>query len=63
MTLHIGGGAGMVIMPDVVYDAYKSVKTDKAKVIYLSPQGKTLKQTKVENLSKEKHIILLCRTL
>lgn len=58
-----GGGAGMVMRPDVVYDAYKSVKTDNAKVIYLSPQGKVLNQEKVEELSKEEHIILLCRTL
>lgn len=58
-----GGGAGMVMMPDVVYDAYKSVKTDDAKVIYLSPQGKTLNQEKVKSLSNEKHLILLCRTL
>lgn len=55
-----GGGAGMVMMPDVVYDAYKSVQTEDAKVIYLSPQGKTLNQKKVEELSKEKHLILLC---
>lgn len=55
-----GGGAGMVIRPDVVYDAYKSVKKDGAKMIYLSPQGKVLNQEKVENLSKEEHLILLC---
>ena len=55
-----GGGAGMVMMPDVVYDAYESVKTPESKVIYLSPQGKTLNQQKVEELSKEKHLILLC---
>jgi len=55
-----GGGAGMVIRPDVVYDAYKSIKQENAKVIYLSPQGKGLNQKKVEALSKEKHIILLC---
>ena len=55
-----GGGAGMVMMPDVVYRAYQSVKTEEAKVIYLSPQGKTLNQKKVEELSKEKHLILLC---
>ena len=56
-----GGGAGMVMMPDVVYDAYSSV-TDKenAKVIYLSPQGKVLNQEKVKELSKENHLILLC---
>ncbi len=55
-----GGGAGMVMMPDVVYDAFESVKTDDAKVIYLSPQGKTLDQEKVKQLAKEKHLILLC---
>ena len=55
-----GGGAGMVLMPDVVYDAYKSVKTEKAKVIYMSPQGKKLDQAKVEELSKQEHLILLC---
>ena len=53
----------MVIRPDVVYDAYKKVKTKDAKVIYLTPQGKTLDQKKVQNLSKFKHIILLCRSL
>ena len=55
-----GGGAGMVIRPDVVYDAYKSVYDENAKVIYLTPQGKTLNQKMVEDLSKEKHLILLC---
>ncbi len=55
-----GGGAGMVIRPDVVYDAYQSVKSDDAKVIYMSPQGKVLNQKKVIELSKEKHLILLC---
>ena len=56
-----GGGAGMVMMPEVVYDAYNSIQSkEQAKVIYLSPQGKTLNQKKVIDLSKEKHIILLC---
>lgn len=55
-----GGGAGMVIKPDIVYDSYNSVKEEKAKVIYLSPQGNVLNQKKVEALSKEEHLILLC---
>ena len=55
-----GGGAGMVIRPDVVYDAYKSVKSENAKVIYMSPQGNKLDQKKVEELSKEQHLIILC---
>ena len=60
-----GGGAGMVIQPDVVYDAYKSVitnneKSEKTRVIYMSPQGKKLDQQKVEELSRQEHLILLC---
>ena len=55
-----GGGAGMVIKPDVVKDAYNSIKDENAKVIYLSPKGKVLNQSKVKELSKEKHLILLC---
>ena len=57
-----GGGAGMIMMPDVVYRAYQSIPDrETAKVIYLSPQGETLKQKKVEELSKQnQHYILLC---
>ncbi len=55
-----GGGAGMIMRPDVVYDAYESVKKENAKVIYLSPKGTKLNQKKVVELSKEDHIILLC---
>ncbi len=55
-----GGGAGMVMKPDVVYDAYESIKDKHAKVIYMSPQGKPLNQKKVEELSKENHLIILC---
>ena len=55
-----GGGAGMVIRPDVVYDAFKSIKRKNAKTIYLSPQGKVLNQKKVKELSLEPHLILLC---
>ena len=55
-----GGGAGMVMRPDVVYDAYKSVYEPNAKVIFMTPQGKTLSQKKVESLSREQHLIILC---
>ena len=55
-----GGGAGMLIRPDVVYDAYQSVKSEKSKVIYLSPKGNVLNQEKVETLAHEEHIIILC---
>lgn len=56
-----GGGAGMIMKADVVYNAYNSIEDkENAKVIYLTPKGKTLNQQIVKNLSKEKHLILLC---
>lgn len=55
-----GGGAGMLIRPDVVYDAYSSVSEENAKVIYMSPKGKVLNQNMVKELSKESHLIILC---
>ena len=55
-----GGGAGMVMKADVVYDAYESVQNTNSKVIFLSPQGKTLNQKKIQELAKEEHLILLC---
>lgn len=54
-----GGGAGMVIRPDVVYDAFLSIE-EKTKVIYMSPQGQKLNQEKVLELSKLDNITLLC---
>lgn len=50
----------MVMMPNVVYSAFKSVQSKDAKVIYMTPQGNKLDQKKVEDLSKEKHLIILC---
>jgi tRNA (guanine37-N1)-methyltransferase len=56
-----GGGAGMLMKPDVVYRAYNSIENrKKAKTIYLTPQGKKLTQKTVEELAKEEHLILLC---
>lgn len=55
-----GGGAGMLMRADVVYDCYNSVKSSKSKVIYLSPKGNRLNQAKVEELAKEEHLVVLC---
>ena len=52
-----GGGAGMVMTPQPLYDAIMSVKTENSKVIYFSPKGKTLKQNLVEEYSKLNHLI------
>lgn len=59
-----GGGAGMVMMPQPIYDTYASVidriKNKKARVVYLTPQGKVFNQKIAEELSAEYEIILLC---
>jgi len=55
-----GGGSGMVLMCQPIYDAIEDIKTKDAKVIMLTPDGKTYKQEIAYSLSKEKHLILLC---
>lgn len=58
-----GGGAGMIMTPQPLYDAINAVKkiSGDGYVIYLSPKGTLLKQGKVENLAKEhNHLILVC---
>lgn len=55
-----GGGAGMVMTPGPVFRAWKSVKSEGAYCIYLSPKGKVLNQQKVRQLSEKNHLILLC---
>ena len=56
-----GGGDGMLMMPAPLYDAINSVKTENSWVIYLSPKGTPLKQSKVKELAKEhEHLILVC---
>ena len=49
-----GGGAGMIMTPQPLYDAIQAVKQPDSYVIYLSPKGNVLKQSKVESLSNLK---------
>ncbi|GMQ64764.1 tRNA (guanosine(37)-N1)-methyltransferase TrmD [Vallitalea maricola] len=58
-----GGGAGMVMQPEPIYEAYKSITSklsNKPRVIYLTPQGKTFNQEMAMELSKEEELIFLC---
>ena len=55
-----GGGAGMVLMPQPIFDCVKSIKTDDSVVILLTPDGVPYKQNISYNLSRKKHIILIC---
>ena len=56
-----GGGVGMLMTPQPIYDAITSIDGyENAYKIYMSPKGKTLVQSKVKQLSKKEHLILLC---
>ena len=55
-----GGGAGMVLMPQPIFDCVKSIKTDDSVVILLTPDGVSYKQNISYSLSRKKHIILIC---
>ena len=55
-----GGGAGMLMSVQPLYDAIMSVKKSDSLTIYLSPSGQTLNQAMVKELSKEQTINLVC---
>lgn len=55
-----GGGMGMVMKPEPIYNAINSVKQENSRVIYLSPKGKVYNQNLANELAKEEHLILLC---
>ncbi len=55
-----GGGAGMVLMCQPIFDAVKALRNDESKVILLTPSGKLYKQSMAIDLSLEKHLIIIC---
>lgn len=55
-----GGGAGMVLSCQPIFDCINSLKTDESKVILMTPRGKTYNQSMAVDLSKEKHLIIIC---
>lgn len=58
-----GGGAGMLMQAEPVYQAYEAVAKEldkKPRVIYLSPQGQTFNQKMAEEFAKEEDLVLLC---
>lgn len=55
-----GGGAGMVLMPQPIFDAVDGLRTDDCKIILMTPQGIKYNQSKAYELSKEKHLIIIC---
>ena len=55
-----GGGAGMVLMCQPIFDCVKALKDENSKVIMLTPGGEVYNQQIAYDLSKEKHLILIC---
>ena len=55
-----GGGAGMVLMVQPIYDAVMDLKTEDSKVILLTPDGVPYNQKSAYELKKYKHLIIIC---
>lgn len=57
-----GGGAGMVMQAQPIYDAYQNIaeKAKGARVVYMTPQGRPFTQRIAEELSKEENLVFLC---
>ena len=58
-----GGGMGMLMQAQPIYDCYQSLcenAEERPHLVYMSPQGQTLTQEKVKSLAKMPHLVLLC---
>lgn len=55
-----GGGAGMILMPQPIFDCVNDIKTDNSFVILMTPQGKTYNQKLAMDLTKHQHLIIIC---
>lgn len=55
-----GGGAGMLMTAQPIYDAVKSVQKENSHILFPSPTGKTLTVERAKELSKKEHLIFIC---
>ena len=55
-----GGGGGMVMMCEPVFNAVEAIRTEDSHVIILTPRGKTYNQQKAYELTNKKHLIIIC---
>ena len=55
-----GGGEGMILMPQPVFDAVKSIRSPESFVILMTPQGIKYNQKKAYELKNKKHLIIIC---
>ncbi len=55
-----GGGPGMVLKPDPIFAVLDPLRTDRSRVLLMTPQGRAFHQRDAERLSREEHLIFLC---
>lgn len=55
-----GGGAGMLLRCEPIYECIDAIKTDKSHIIILSPEGVTYNQKQAGELTKYEHLIIIC---
>lgn len=55
-----GGGGGMIMMCEPVFNAVESIRTEDSHVILLTPRGKTYNEKKAYELKEKKHLIIIC---
>ncbi|WP_026826269.1 MULTISPECIES: tRNA (guanosine(37)-N1)-methyltransferase TrmD [Exiguobacterium] len=55
-----GGGAGMLLTPQPIFDAFDSLEARKPRIILTTPTGKPFNQQMAEEWAKEEHLIFLC---
>lgn len=55
-----GGGQGMVIMPQPVFDALRGIDAKGKRILYMSPRGKVIDKEYLSGLSREEEIVIMC---
>ena len=55
-----GGGVGMVMFCQPIFEALRSIKAEGKKIIYMSPRGKVLDRSKIEELARFDEMVILC---
>jgi tRNA (guanine37-N1)-methyltransferase len=55
-----GGGPGMVMKPEPIFDCVESIRMEESRIILMTPQGRLLNQSLVRELLNETHLIIIC---
>lgn len=55
-----GGGPGMIMKPEPIFEAVESVRRPESRVILMTPQGRRFDQEMARELSREKHLVFIC---